>query len=158
MGKCKTCSKKGSVSGIEDAPYMLVVGSIGAALVADKIDEMATKNADGTPKADSYLYKNPKIKNVLFVAAGVGATMYAGGNEAIVGAGVGLAVWGGYNLVKGMMTPATTAGLGYIQPASLGAVHVPGNAGFSPSNIGRMNIPKYQQQPMYQEAEFEAGL
>lgn len=148
--KCKTCS--GNVSGIESIPYMLIAGAIGSAVVAKKVDEMLTTNADdGTPKKNadgtpSYLVANPKIKNAAFLAAGIVGSMYADGNEIVSGLSIGAAVYGGYALAADLMTPAPgVAGMGYIPPASLGAVHVPGNAGYSPSSIGnygRMPINK----------------
>ena len=155
MGKkCKSCS---GVSGIESIPYMSMAGAIGASIVAEKIDKALTTNADGTPKTNAdgtpaYLAANPKIKNAAFLAAGAAATMYADGNEIITGLGLGLAVWGGYNLASSMMTPAATSGLGYVPPSQIAGVrNIPGAYGFSPATVGNyaqgMPIPNYQPEP-----------
>jgi hypothetical protein len=156
--KCSSCS--GKVSGIENLPYMMIVGGIGAAIVADKVSTALITNADGTPKVNddgtpSYLVANPKVKDIGFVAVGAGAMAYADGNEIITGLGFGAIVFGGYNLITSYMTPTATSGMygmGYIPPNQIAGVRViPGAAGYSPGTIGTvyqgMEIPtNYQPQ------------
>jgi hypothetical protein len=165
--KCSSCSTGSRVSGIEDLPWMMAVGGIGAVIALDKVTDALTKNADGTPKKNddgtpAYLVANPKIKDLAYVAAGGAAMMYAGGNEIITGLGLGAVIAGGYSLVNSYMTPAATSGMygmygmSYQQPANLGAIHVPGNAGYSPSNIGRTNIPYPQAEAQKAGMKMEA--
>lgn len=117
--KCKSCSASVDGFSMENIKFGLIGAAVAGALVTDQANKMITQNADGTPKTTGYFVENPKAKDAALLLAGAGITMLSDGNEMITGLGVGVAVFGGYNLVKSMMTPTTTAGIGYIAPAQI---------------------------------------
>lgn len=141
MSKCKSCSKSAGVYGVDDIPYTTIGAAIASALVTAKLDIAVTENADGTPK-DNFLAKSPTMKNALYLIGGALLTSMDG--EMYQGAGVGMATYGGFNLVQGLMeqysTPTGVGSLQFIPPSSIGKLPgqytIPGNAGTAPSILG----------------------
>lgn len=144
MAKCKSCAKKSGMHGIKKSrkmsvPYTEIATAIVAGYAAGYLDKMVKFEADGTPKT-GYLAENPTIKNALGVAAGVALTAYMK-DEASTGAGIGLAVYFGYQLIEGLMTPATVAGLAYSTPTFINGNmdipghNIPGNYGYAQPNM-----------------------
>lgn len=143
MAQCKTCSGEVGAMDFGNIKFALVAAAVAGAIITDKGNQMLTKNADGSPKTTGYLVENPKVKDGLYLAGGALATMLSDGNEWITGLGVGVAVYGGFNLVKSMMTPATNAGIGYIPPQQI-AGYIP------PNNIAQQPPSPIQQQQFEQ--------
>lgn len=150
MAKCKSCSKS-DVSGIEAVPYKLLATAVAGNILAKKVGKMLTTNTDGTPKADSFLVKNPMVRQLGMVAIGIGATMFADGNELITGAGLGVATEGAMEFIADQMKPkAAVAGYAPTQIA-----------GYAPTQIGAMH-QRYAQRmqvptPAYQKATVSAA-
>jgi hypothetical protein len=156
MKKCKTCSKDAGVYGIDDIPYTEIVSAVVSAIATAQIDKAVTTNADGTAK-ENFLATNPMMKNALYLVGGGLLTSMDG--EMYKGAGIGMATYGGFNLVQGLMEqymPTTNGvtGLKFVPPQSmvgnvpakqLGLYHIPGNSGVAPSVLGHpqkgMKIP-----------------
>ena len=137
MAKCKKCTSKSGVHGLEDAPYMEIASAVVGGVVMGKIDELATTNADGTMK-DNYFANNPTIKNAAYLAAGIALTAFMPGEYA-KGAGIGIATYSGYQLVQEFMKPAAVSGLTWKPPTNIAGVNglrtLPGNYGIAPTNI-----------------------
>jgi hypothetical protein len=136
MKKCKKCSSKSSVNGIEDIKYMTVAAAIIGGYATGMADKTATKNADGTAK-DNYLANNPTVKNVLYLAAGLGVMAYLPG-EMGEGLGAGIATYAGYQLIEGFMTkdPDAVNGMTFVPPRNIyGLQQYPGDYGIAPTNI-----------------------
>lgn len=158
---CKKCSQSAKVSGMEDVPYMEMIAATVTAVAANKVDDMLTKNADGTAKT-GFLVDNPMVKNLLFVAAGVGLTSYMD-DEISKGVGIGAVTYGGYAIIMELMakmyppqTPPVNGvyGMMAVPPQNIGSVSpmnaaprlVTGNYGVSPSIIDGMDneeLPQY---------------
>lgn len=119
---------------------------------------MLTTNADGTPKTTGYLVENPKVKDALFLAAGLAATAYAGGNDMILGAGLGLASYAGMKLIEGFYSPAVSGFSAYVQPANIAGYHVSGNAYVPPANIAALKKQERIKVPVQQQVMFTPGL
>jgi hypothetical protein len=118
--KCKTCANDG-VYGIEDAKYIEVASAVVGAFVSGKVDEMIVNDADGVPK-DNYFSNNPTVKNAAFVVAGVALTAFMPGEMAL-GAGIGMATYGGYNLITELMNKdATVSGLTYRRSGNIASI------------------------------------
>ena len=161
MAKCKTCATKRpvSVTGFEDVPYVELATAVVSSYAAGKVDTMLQQEADGTPRT-GFLVDNPMARNGLFLAAGVGILAYMKG-EMYKGAGIGLATYGGYQLIDSLMTPATTTssvqGLTFMPPQNIaglndGLRHLPGNYGVAP------NIVAGYQGSNYAETDFEESM
>lgn len=148
MAKCKTCSGEVGAMDIGNIKFALIASAVAGSLVADQANKMVTKNPDGTPKTTGYLVENPKVKDGLYVAGGALATMMADGNEWITGLGVGIAIYGGYNLVKSMMAPAGTAGIGYIPPGNMAGLPY-----MQPNNIAANPVQEQQMQFLMQSMQ-----
>lgn len=147
---CKTCRQNAGVYGMEDIPYTEIASAIVAAIATAQIDKAVTTNADGTAK-DNFLANNPMMKNALYLVGGGLLTSMDG--EMYKGAGVGMATYGGFNLVQGLMeqympTSSTSGvqGLQFVPPSrmvgqipaqKLGLYSIPGNSGVAPSIIGQ---------------------
>lgn len=146
MATCKTCSGEVGAMDMGNIKFALIASAVAGSLVADQANKMVTKNADGTPKTTGYLVENPKMKDALGVAGGALATMMADGNEYITGLGVGVAIYFGYNLVKSMMTPAATAGIGYIPPQQIAGYIPPNNIAAPPSAMQEQQFAQLMSQ------------
>lgn len=148
MAKCKSCSKS-DVSGIEAVPYKLLATAVAGNILAKKVGKMLTTNTDGTPKADSFLVKNPMVRQLGMVAIGIGATMFADGNELITGAGLGVATEGAMEFIA---SKAPQLGIAGYAPTQI--------AGYAPTQIGAMH-QRYAQRmqvptPAHQKATVSA--
>jgi hypothetical protein len=144
MARCKKCTAKSGVYGIEDAAYIEVASAVVGATVMGRVDQMATQDEAGAPR-DNFLANNPMAKNALYVAAGLGITAFMQG-EMYKGLGIGVAAYGGYNLVEGFLQPDTTTtvnGLKFMPPRNIAGVHglrtLPGNYGVAPSIVAGVN-------------------
>ena len=149
MAKCKSCSKKNGVYGIEDAKYTAIAAAVVGAVLTGKIDEAATINADGTMK-DNYFANNPTAKNAAYLAGAIAISAFMPG-EMYQGAAMGVASYAGYQLVQEMMKPDTpvVAGLAFRPPTNIAGVHgqngrlrhLPGNYGIAPSLVASVDTP-----------------
>lgn len=151
MGKkCSKCSGKkrrsrvAAVNGFDSIPYMEFAAAAVGAIVTGYADKMATTNEDGTAK-EGFFTDNPTAKNAIYVAIGLGLTAFMEG-EMAKGAGIGIAVYGAYNLAQNLMKPADTVtgmgvnGLVYMPPQNIagyvnGLNRIPGDYGVAPDNI-----------------------
>lgn len=145
MGKkCKSCSAAVDGFSVENINFALIGSAVAGALVTDKVDQFIKKNPDGTPKTTGYFVENPKAKDAAILAAGVLTTMMSDGNQMVTGLGVGVAVFGGFNLIKSMMTPAAAAGIGYIAPQQI-AGYIP------PAQIAQQQLQNQQMMALIEE-------
>ena len=151
---CSKCKKKqNTIAGFDDIPVMEVGGAVAGAIAAGKIVELMTTNKDGTPKTDSYLTKNPTMSNAVGAAAGIAAIAYSDGNELVKGAGMGAAIFFGYQLAQNLMAKKdpSVAGMGYIPPHMIGQHYHYGTtgSGMLPNYVAgeqRYPIPNQQKQ------------
>jgi hypothetical protein len=155
---CKKCSA--GVYGIDDAPYMEIAGAVLGGVLTGKVDEMATQNEDGTPK-DNYFANNPTIKNVAYLAGGIGITAFIPGGldpamrKTLTGVGMGVATYAGYQLVQEFMKPDSVSGLVWKPPTNINGLRtLPGNYGIAPTNIAGIN---YQGSNYAQENTMKAA-
>lgn len=135
MAKCKSCVQKRNqaVYGFEDAPYIEIVSAVVSNYAAKKLDEMLTTDESGAPK-EGFLTDNPMVKNAGYLAIGVGLTAFMKG-EMYKGAGIGLAVYGGMELINSLMNPAVT-GLRWQPPQNIAGLRtLPGNYGIAPNLV-----------------------
>lgn len=144
MGKkCSACSKKNdAVMGFEDAPYTEIASAIAGGYAAGKIDAFLRQNSDGTPKT-GMLAENTTYRAALLIAAGVGLTAYMK-DDISKGAGIGLATFGGYQLIEYFMNQAATNGVNYVYVDNenvngnkmvIPGHNSPGSYGYAQSNI-----------------------
>ncbi len=169
MSKCKTCKNKSSyVGGIEDIPYMEMIAATLSAVAAGKIDELLTTNSDGTPKVNTFT-ESPMIKNAAFIIAGLGLSAYLD-DETAKSAGVGMVVYGGFNLIQSYMNPTAVSGMAQMvgrPPRNIGSVSPMDAApmfsnmayGVVPSTIGEIETGnELERQPIpdfYENEEME---
>lgn len=166
MAKCKTCATKrpATVTGFEDVPYVELATAVVSSYAAGKVDTMLQQEADGTAKT-GFLVDNPMARNGLFLAAGVGILAYMKG-EMYKGAGIGLATYGGYQLIDSLMTPADTTsssvqGLTWMPPQNIaglndGLRHLPGNYGVAPNIVAGYQGSNYAQSD-FEESQMEVS-
>lgn len=144
--KCSACSKKAAVGGFEDAPYTEIASAIVAGYAAGYVDKMLVTNPDGTAKTTGMLVENPPARAALFIAAGVALTAYMK-DEMSKGAGIGLATYGGYQLIDYYMQQNAAAnGVNYVYANNqningnnpglkIPGHNSPGSYGYAQSNI-----------------------
>ena len=165
MAKCKTCATKrpAMVTGFNDVPYVELATAVVSSYAAGKVDTMLQQEADGTART-GFLVDNPMARNGLFLAAGVGILAYMKG-EMYKGAGIGLATYGGYQLIETLMTPADASGvsgLTFLPPQNIaglndGLRHLPGNYGVAPDLVAGYQGSNYAQED-FEESMSVSGL
>jgi|TARA_R110000824_G_C15231140_1_gene678583 hypothetical protein len=165
MAKCRTCATKrpSQVAGFQDVPYTEVAAAVVTSYAAGKVDTMLTTESDGTAKT-GFLVDNPMARNGLFLAAGVGVLAYLKG-EMYKGAGIGLATYGGYQLIQGLMTPkdATVTGLRWVPPTNIAGLNdglrtLPGNYGVAPDLVAGYQGSNYAQEEFEESQMAVSGL
>lgn len=166
MAKCRTCATKrpSQVAGFQDVPYVELASAVVASYVAGKADTMITTEADGTART-GFLVDNPMARNALFLGAGVGVLAFLKG-EMYKGAGIGLATYGGYQLISGLMTPDTTSavqGLTWVPPQNIAGLHdglrqLPGNYGVAPNIVAGYQGSNYAQEDFEESQMAVSGL
>jgi len=151
MAKCKSCaSKSHQVYGFEDAPYIEIAAAVVSNYAAGKVDEMLTTDETGAPKP-GFLTDNPMVKNAAFIVAGVGLTAFMKG-EMYKGAGIGLAAYGGMELITGLMKPATVTGLRWQPPQNIAGMRtLPGNYGIAPNLVAGYQGSNYAQEELFEK-------
>lgn len=130
--KCKSC-QKAAVGGFEDAPYTEIAAAIVGGYGAGMIDNFLKKNADGTAKT-GMLAENDMARNGLLIAAGVALTAYMK-DDVSKGVGIGLATYGGYQIIYSYMNAPTTVagmnGMPYMPLQSIAGYNdLPGSYGY----------------------------
>ena len=162
MAKCKTCATRrpSQVAGFQDVPYTELAAAVVTSYAAGKVDTMLTQESDGTART-GFLVDNPMARNGLFLAAGVGVLAYLKG-EMYKGAGIGLATYGGYQLIQGLMTPAddsaAVTGLTWMPPQNIAGLNdglrtLPGNYGIAPDIVAGYQGSNYAQEDVESQME-----
>lgn len=152
----KSCSKcSAGVNGVEDIPATKLASAVAAAIITAELDKAVTVDATtGAPK-DNFFAKNPMAKNAAYVAAGLFLTTMDG--DMYQGAGEGMVVYGGYNIISEAMEKAGSGSIGgtlnYIAPQSITGQYGPSSTsayGINPSVLGTRNryrVPVYKNNP-----------
>lgn len=128
---CKSCKNDAGVSGMDDIPTIEIASAIAAAIATNQIDKAVSLDENGTPK-DNFFAKNPMAKNAAYVAAGIFLTTMEG--EIYKGAGVGMATYGGYNIVNGFLEKPAASGIYGSQSTFIPPQHISGTFGPSSSS------------------------
>jgi len=163
MAQCKKCASKRpiTVAGFEDAPYTEIATAVVSAYATDYVSNMLTHEADGTPK-EGFLTDNPLVKNALFVAGGIGLSAFMKG-KAYMGAGIGMATYGGFQLIQELMkeeAPTTQGvnGLRWQPPTNIAGLRtLQGNYGIAPNIVSGYSGSNYAEEDFYEKQEV-AGL
>jgi len=165
---CKKCKGVAAIHGIEDAPFTEIGIAIVTAVATAQIAKAVTTNADGTPR-DNFLAKNPLALNALYLGGGIWLTSMEG--EMYKGSGMGLAVYGGFGLIDGLMKQFMPT-VGYIPPQAIAGMTLenafkigPSSYGIQPSLIaddGRYQVPHpqttfMQEMVEQQQEEYDDG-
>jgi len=159
MAKCRTCASKqpATVMGFEDAPYIEIASAVAGAYASSYVGNMLTNNSDGTPK-EGFLVDNPMVKSALFIGAGIGLTAFMKG-DMYKGAGIGMATYGGFELITELMKPADDAvtGLRWQPPTNIAGMNdgfrtLDGNYGIAPNIVAGYEGSNYAEEEMEQQS------
>ena len=165
MAQCKKCASRQPVvvAGFEDAPYTEIATAVVTAYASDYVSNMLTHDADGVPK-EGFLTDNPMVKNALFIAGGIGLSAFMKG-KAYQGAGIGMATYGGFQLIQELMKEAPdtgVTGLRWQPPTNIagmsgGVRTLQGNYGIAPNIVAGYGGSNYAEEEFYEKQEV-AGL
>jgi len=168
MAQCKKCASRQpvTVAGFEDTPYVEIASAVVSAYASDYVSNMLTHDADGVEK-EGFLTDNPMVKNALFIAGGIGLSAFMKG-EMYKGAGIGMATYGGFQLIQELMKeePATTQGVNGLRwqpPTNIAGMSgggmrtLQGNYGVAPNIVAGYGGSNYAEEDFYEKQEV-AGL
>lgn len=107
---CNTGYRDESIEGMDEADMMLMAGAVGGYVAAAYVDNMLTYDKDGNKKTGS-LAENDKLRNAAFVGAGIALNWYMPDEPTIKGAGIGMAVYGVKEFIRGQYPTAGIKGM-----------------------------------------------